>query len=254
MRTIAVTEHAQVRTIRLERPEAHNAMNTELLGELLDALGDAGADEDVRAVVITGGGGTFSAGADLRESLDQRAAARRMELFGQVFEAVATAPTPTIAAIAGHCVGGGAEVAAACDIRVADATASFRFPGAALGYPAGAAKLVGLVGLGAAKDLVLTSRTIYAEEAARIGLVQHLTADEGAIATARELGEQIVANDPNAVAYLKRLFDRFSGLSDRVAVENDALFGLAESGGDWSALTADHSGVGGWAGGGWVGR
>lgn len=254
MTTVAVADEGRVRTIRLERPEVRNAMNTQLLGELLDAIADAAAAEHVRAIVITGAGTSFSAGADLKEPLDQGGAARRMELIAEVFEAVATSATPTVAAIAGHCVGGGAEVAAACDIRVADATASFRFPGAALGYPAGAAKLVGLVGLGAAKDLVLTSRTIYAEEAARVGFVQHLVADGRALAAARDVATQIAANDPNAVAYLKRLFASFSGLPDRVAVENDALRGLAASGGDWSAITADESGAGGWAGGAWQGR
>ena len=254
MSHLAVTTYEHVRTIRLERPAQRNALNTALLGELLDAVGEAVADDDVGAIILTGVGATFSAGADVDEDLDGPATVRRMELFGALFEALATSPTPTLAAVAGPCIGGGAELAAACDVRVADATASFRFPGAALGYPAGAAKLVGLVGLGAAKDLVLTSRTIYAEQASRIGFVQHLVADGGALAAGHDLAAQISANDVNTVAYLKRLFASFSGLGDRIAVENDALRGLAASGGDWSALTSDESGAGGWAGGAWQGR
>lgn len=249
MSFVSVSQQDAVRTIRLERPDARNALNTALLGELLDVIGEAVSAPEVRAVVLTGAGTTFSSGADLREVLDAGATTRRMELFGQLFEAVVTSSTPTIAAVSGHCVGGGAELAAACDIRVADATASFRFPGAAVGYPVGAAKLVGLVGLGAAKDLVLSGRRVLADEAARIGLVQRLVADGGAMATALELGGQIAQNDPATVRHLKRLFEQFSGLSDRVAVESDALLALARAEGDYAAITPPDHGVGSWAGG-----
>ncbi|HVM14083.1 MAG TPA: enoyl-CoA hydratase/isomerase family protein [Egibacteraceae bacterium] len=226
-----------VRVLTLQRPDARNAMSTALLGELLDAVADAVADGEVRVLVVTGSGGSFSAGADLREELDHAGQVRRMDLFCQVYEAVATCPKPTMAAVEGHCVGGGVEVAAACDLRVAGATASFRFPGAALGIPVGAAKLVGLVGLGAAKDLVLTSRTFDVDEALRIGFVQRLTPEGGALDVAQQAAAQIAGNHPDAVAQLKRHFDRFSGLRDRVAVENDALHGLAEAGGDYTLLT-----------------
>ena len=254
MSLVSVSHQDGVCTVRLERPEARNALSTALLGELLDGLGQAVSDETVRVILLTGAGATFSAGADVREDLDMPATARRMELFGQLFEAVVTAPTPTIAVVSGHCVGGGAELAAACDIRVADATATFRFPGAAMGYPVGAAKLVGLIGLGAAKDLVLTGRTISGEEAARLGFVQHLVADGATLAAAGDLAGQIAANDRETVRYLKRLFDRFSGVSDRVAVEADALLALARAGGDYEVITPPEGGVGSWAGGHRTGR
>jgi enoyl-CoA hydratase/carnithine racemase len=225
-----------VRVITLNRPEARNAMNTALLAALLDAVADALDDPGVAALVVTGAGQAFSGGADLREPLDRAAAVRRMDLFSEVYEAVGTAPKPTIAAIAGPCIGGGAEVAAACDLRVADDTARFRFPGAALGVPVGAAKLVGLVGLGAAKDLVLTARTVDAAEAQRLGLVQRLVPAGEALPTALDVAQTIAANVPDAVAYLKRQFERFSGLRDRLAAENDALHAHAEAGGDFSVL------------------
>jgi enoyl-CoA hydratase/carnithine racemase len=150
---------------------------------------------------------------------------------------VAAFPKPTIAAIEGHCVGGGIEVAAATDIRVADPTASFRFPGATLGIAVGAAKLVGLVGLGTAKDLVLTSRTFDAAEAWRIGFVQRLAEPGQALDLGLEVAAEIGANNPQAVAFLRRQFNTFSGLGDRVAAENDVLHALAESGGDYDAVT-----------------
>lgn len=257
MSLVEVERSGHVAVVVLNRPAVRNAMSTALLGELLEALGDVLRDSAVRAVVLTGSGGSFSAGADLREDLDHAGQVRRMELFGQVYEAVGTSPTVTIAALAGHCVGGGAEVAAACDLRVADPTARFRFPGAALGIPVGAAKLVGLVGLGTAKDLVLTSRTIDAGEAHRIGLVQRLTEPGEALDGARAVAAAVAGQHPDAVAHLKRQFARFSGLGDRLHVENDGLRALAEAGGDYGALTMpDPNSRGlsaGQAGRGWTG-
>lgn len=237
MTVVVVEQHEDTRVLRMSRPEARNAMNTEMLAELLDAIGEAADDAEVRALVVCGAGGSFSAGADLREVLDLDGQVRRMDLFAQVYEAVGTCPKPVVAAVEGNCVGGGVEVAAACDLRVADPSASFRFPGAALGLPVGAAKLVGLVGLGTAKDLVLTSRTFDAEEALRIGFVQRLAESDGALETALDVARHIAANNPDAVRYLKRQFLAFSGLGDRIQAENDALHALAEAGGDYDALT-----------------
>ena len=234
-----VSEHVDgpiVRELRLARPAARNAMDTALLAALLDAVADAVEDGQVVAVLLSGADGHFSAGADVKEPLDRPGHVRRMELFGQVYEAVASCPKLTVAALTGSVVGGGAEVAAACDIRVAGHDARLRFPGAALGVPVGAAKLVGLVGLGTAKDLVLTSRTIDAQEAHRVGLVQRLVADPHAVSL--DICQAVASQDLRAVSYLKSQFDTFSGLGDRVAAENDALHALAEAGGDFRALTA----------------
>jgi enoyl-CoA hydratase/carnithine racemase len=235
---IGIEDHPEARILRFDRPQARNAMDTALLAQLLDALADTAADPHIRCVVFAGAGGAFSAGADLREQLDHAGSVRRMDLFCQVYEAVASYPKPTIAAIAGHCVGGGIEVAAATDIRVADPTASFRFPGATLGIAVGAAKLVGLVGLGTAKDLVLTSRTFDAQEAWRLGFVQRLADTGEAVSLAREVAAEIGANQVEAVAFLRRQFAAFTGLADRVAAENDVLHALAESGGSYDAVTA----------------
>jgi enoyl-CoA hydratase/carnithine racemase len=253
MQTIEITQDGPVRTLTMARPAARNAMDTALLGALLDAVGDGVADDATAVLVLTGADGAFSAGADVKEPLDHHGQVRRMDLFCEVYEAIGTSPKPTIAAISGPCVGGGVEVAAASDIRVCDPTARFRFPGAALGFPVGAAKLVGLVGLGTAKDLVLTSRTIEAAEALRIGLVQDVVDD--ALGAAHARAGAIAGNDPAAVTWLKRQFATFSGLGDRIGAENDALHAHAEAGGDYRALTMeDPKKVGGWAGGGWAKR
>ncbi|MPZ74785.1 MAG: hypothetical protein GEU74_16505 [Nitriliruptorales bacterium] len=235
--SILVEAHDAVRVLRFNRPDARNAMSTTMLEELLEAMADAAADDAVAAVVLTGAGGAFSAGADLREELDHQGSVRRMDLLCHVYEGVATFPKPTVAAVEGHCVGGGIEVAAAVDIRVADPTASFRFPGATLGIAVGAAKLVGLVGLGTAKDLVLTSRTFSAEEGWRLGFVQRLAQPGQALAVALEVAGEITANNPHAVAFLRRQFLAFTGMADRVAAENDVLHALAEAAGDYGAVT-----------------
>lgn len=239
MSLVVVEDRDRVRVLRLNRPEARNAMNTALLRDLRRCLDASERDEDVRAVVVTGAGEHFSAGADLREELHREGNARRMQVFCEVYEQLAAYPKTTIAAVEGHCVGGGIEVAAACDLRVADPTASFRFPGAALGFPVGAAKLIALVGLGTAKDLLLTSRTFLAEEAHRLGFVQRLVPVGGALDAALELAEQVAAHPPEVVAWFKQQLASFTGLSAHVAVENQALQALAASGGDWSVLAPE---------------
>jgi enoyl-CoA hydratase/carnithine racemase len=218
-----VCDSGQVRMITLNRPGSRNAMNTELIAELLDLFAAAVASDDVRVIVLTGAGAAFSAGADIREKLDNASSIHRMDLFGSLYEAVACCPKVTLAAVAGHCIGAGIEVAAATDIRIADRTASFRFPGAALDFPVGAAKLTGLVGLGTAKELVFSSRTFGADEAHRVGFVQRIVANGQAPSTAVELGETIAGHGWDSIRSLKRMFLSFSGLADRVRQENFAL-------------------------------
>jgi enoyl-CoA hydratase/carnithine racemase len=216
--------------VRLHRPEARNAMDTSLLAVLADALDDAARDGDLRGLLLTGSGEHFSAGADVRETTDD-GGRRRMELFTLVYELLTDLPVPTAAAVEGYAVGGGAEAAAACDLRAAGEGASFRFPGARYGIPVGVARTVGLVGLGTAKDWVLSTRDVTASEAHAAGFVQRLTATGGAEDAARAWLTEVAARDPGTVRLLKRLFnDAAGGLSDRVAYENDALRSQAETG------------------------
>ncbi len=257
MTLVATTSWDRARLLTLQRPQARNALSTELLAELLDAIGDAAGRQGVRAIVLAGEGGSFSAGADVHEPLDHAGRVRWMELFTAVGEALATSPVPTVAAVSGACVGGGAELAAACDLRVAEPGASFRFPGAARGYPVGAAKLVGLVGLGTAKDLVLTGRTVEVDEALRLGLVQRVAGEEGAVlGLARTVADEIAAGQPEAIHHLRRQLATYSGAPDRVAAEHDLLRALTEAGGDYDAIGSveGRGGAGGFAAGNWVRR
>jgi enoyl-CoA hydratase/carnithine racemase len=216
--------------VRLHRPEARNAMDTALLSSLADVLDDAARDGDLRGLLLTGSGEHFSAGADVRETTDD-GGRRRMELFTLVYELLTDLPVPTAAAVEGYAVGGGAEAAAACDLRAAGQGASFRFPGARYGIPVGVARTVGLVGLGTAKDWVLSTRDVSASEAHAAGFVQRVTATGGAEDAARTWLTEVAARDAGTVRLLKRLFnDASGGLSDRVAYENDALRSQAETG------------------------
>lgn len=223
-------EAGHLRILRMHRPAARNAMDTRMLAALVDALDDAASDVDVRGLLLTGTDGVFSAGADIREELGEGGGRRRMELFTAVYEQLSNFPRPTAAAVEGPAVGGGAEAAAACDLRAAATTARFRFPGAIYGIPVGPARTVGLVGLSTAKDWVLSSRDVAASEAAEAGFVQRLVDDGGAESAALGWLELVASRDADTVALLKRTFNDFGGLRDRVAYENDALRAQAETG------------------------
>lgn len=218
-----------LRILRMHRPSARNAMDTAMLAALVDALDDASRDDAVRGVLLTGGHDVFSAGADVREPLPD-GGLRRNELFTTFYESLSGHPKPSAAAVEGPAVGGGAEAAAACDVRMAGRSARFRFPGALYGIPVGAARTIGLVGLGTAKDWVLSSRDVPAEEAASTGLVQRLVDDGTAETVALEWLSTVASRHAATVLRLKHVLNAFAGVPDRVAWENDALRAHAESG------------------------
>jgi enoyl-CoA hydratase len=218
-----------LRVLTMHRPDARNAMDSALLVALIDALDDADRDPALRGLLLTGADGTFSAGADVREPLAD-AGRRRMELFTTFYELLSLFRVPTAAAIEGYAVGGGAEAAAACDVRVAGRGATLRFPGAIHGIPVGTSRTIGQVGLSTAKDWVLSSRDVPAEEAGAVGLFQWFVDGGHGAAAARKWLEQVASRDRDTVALLKRLFNDHGGVRDRVAFENDALRVQAETG------------------------
>jgi enoyl-CoA hydratase/carnithine racemase len=224
------TEHGRIAIVRMTRPRARNAMDTSMLASLVESLTDAGDDAETLGVLLAGDGGQFSAGADVREEMSDNGE-RRMELFTTFYELLSVHPKPTVAAVEGFAVGGGAEAAAACDVRVAATSARFRFPGATYGIPVGTARTVGLVGLGTAKDWVLSSRDVGAEEAHRVGFVQQLVEDGAAEEAALDWLVRVAGSDAGTVQRLKAALNNFAGLPDRVAWENDALRAHVEGGG-----------------------
>ena len=209
-----------VAVIRLDRPKARNAIDTQMLVELLEHLAAARGADAVRVLVFSSSDNLgLSAGADVREQLDDEGKVRRMQLFADLYDAVVAFPKPTIAACHGDVVGGGAEIAVACDMRVGGANLRMRFPGAALGVPVGPARLVTLCGLAAAKYLLLSSRTIGADEALRMGLVNRVAPAAATEDSALALAADIAAHPPEAVAQLKRMLHEWDDVVGRSAAE-----------------------------------
>jgi enoyl-CoA hydratase/carnithine racemase len=220
-----------VALIRLERPKARNAINTQMLVEMLEHLALARADDAVRVLVISSADQLgLSAGADVREELDDEGKVRRMQLFADLYDGIVGFPKPTIAACHGDVVGGGAEIAIACDMRVGGANLRMRFPGAALGVPVGPARLVTLCGLGAAKYLLLSSRTVGADEALRIGLVNRVAPAAATETSALELAATTAAHPPEAVAQLKRLLHQWDDIEGRSKIEGVGQVDWARTG------------------------
>ena len=224
--TDAVTSYSVdeqgIATIRLERPRARNAINTQMLVELLEHLAVACGDDAVRVLVFSSADHLgLSAGADVREQLDDEGKVRRMQLFADLYDQVVEFPKPTIAACHGDVVGGGAEVAVACDMRVGGANLRMRFPGASLGVPVGPARLVTLCGLAAAKYLLFSSRTVGADEALRIGLVNRVAPAAGTEEAALKLAAEVAAHPPQGVAALKRMLHEWDDVEGRSRKEGE---------------------------------
>jgi enoyl-CoA hydratase len=220
-----------VALIRLERPKARNAINTQMLVEMLGHLALARADDTVHVLVISSADQLgLSAGADVREELDDEGKVRRMQLFADLYDGIVGFPKPTIAACHGDVVGGGAEIAIACDMRVGGANLRMRFPGAALGVPVGPARLVTLCGLGAAKYLLLSSRTVGADEALRIGLVNRVAPAAATETSALELAATTAAHPPEAVAQLKHLLHGWDDVEGRSKIEGVGQVDWARTG------------------------
>jgi enoyl-CoA hydratase len=213
-------DEAGVALVRLERDDARNAVNTAMLEELLAHLAAARESEEVRVLVISSNDHLgLSAGADVREELDTEAGVRRMELFAQLYNELTDFPKPTVAACHGSVVGAGAEIAIACDLRVAGGNLRMKFPGGELGVPVGPARLVTLCGLSTAKYLLLTARNVSADEAFRMGLVHRVAPAARTEDAALELASEVAAHRPEAVARLKRMLLSWDGVVERSAEE-----------------------------------
>lgn len=219
--------------ITLNRPKALNALNNELLQELSNLLDVIGADKSVQAVIITGSGEkAFVAGADIAEMQSMTAMeGRDFGKTGQaVFNKLESLPQPVIAAINGFALGGGCELAMACDIRIAAEKAKFGQPEVSLGITpgfGGTQRLPRLVGKGRAKELIYTGDIIDAGEAYRIGLVNKVVALEELMNTALVMAEKILSRAPVAVQLSKAAINEGMNmdLASGVAYEGE-VFGL----------------------------
>jgi enoyl-CoA hydratase/carnithine racemase len=220
-----------VEVLRLDRPQVRNALDSAALAELEAALGELGADADLRALVIsTTDVKALCAGADVGERLDHEAGVARMEAFARLYAALDAFPAPTIAVCVGNCVGAGAEIAAGCDLRVGGDNLKLAWPGGRLGVPVGPARLVPLVGLATAKDLILTGRALGMEEALALGLLHRSAPAAGAEAAALRLAAEVAAHPPEGIRRLKQLFRELDGSAARIARENETLVAFQRHG------------------------
>jgi enoyl-CoA hydratase len=232
-RVVLTTVDGGVATVTINRPDKLNALNAAVRTQFVAALNALREDPDVRVVVVTGAGEkAFVAGADIAEfegrtAVDQF---RVMKAYG-VFEAAASFPRPIIAAINGFCLGGGCELAMACDIRIASEKAKLGQPEVKLGIlpgGGGTQRLPRLVGFGTAAKLLFTGDMVDAREALRIGLVDEVVAPEALAGRVRELAGAIATMSPVALQLIKEalMASQRMPLDEGMRLET-TLFGLA---------------------------
>lgn len=212
--------------VALNRPLRRNACNLAMWRELASVFDGLAGDGETRAVILTGNGGTFCAGADISEFEEVRSGAADglayEESVDRCYAAIADLPKATIAAISGFCVGGGFGLAQVCDFRVADRTARFGIPAARLGIVYGRREcegLLSLVGLARAKEILFTGERFDAERAAEIGFVDRLADD--ALAAAQSFAAEMADSAPLTIAGGKLILNALAG--DRGAAEQDRI-------------------------------
>lgn len=218
----------QTGIITINRPEALNALNRDVLEELDQRIEKVANDENVRALILTGAGRAFAAGADIeQQSRFDLAGGRAWGKKGSaIFRKLELLEVPTMAAVNGFALGGGCELALACDLILAGEKAKFGQPEVSLGITpgfSGTQRLPRRVGIGKAKELIFTGRMIDAEEAERIGLVNHVLPQEALLEEAQKLAEEILSNGPMAVKYAKAAINRGcdADMDAAIAIENE---------------------------------
>ncbi|WP_301861311.1 short-chain-enoyl-CoA hydratase [uncultured Megasphaera sp.] len=219
--------------LTIDRPKALNALNTETVTELNDCVGKIENDPEVKVVIITGGGSkSFVAGADIVEMSTKNAVEGRF--FGKIaqdtFTRIENLPQPVIAAVNGYALGGGCELACACDFRYASENAKFGQPEVGLGITpgfGGTQRLPRVVGRGYGKELIYTASMIDAEEAHRIGLVNKVVPQEQLMDEAKKTAKKIASNAKIAVQLAKAAINRGINCDVITGIAyEDEVFGL----------------------------
>ncbi len=221
--TIITETEEGIGRITINRPNVRNALNTQVLGDIRQALAELRHDAEVGVVVFTGSGdASFAAGADIAELREKTALDALASVMQAVYDEVEAYEKPTIAAVNGYALGGGCELAMACDIRIASANARFGLPEVTLSIIPGAGgtqRLARLVGKGKAIEMTLTGQIVDAEEALRIGLVTQVAEDNASLTDkVRETAAKILDKGPLAV--------RLAKLAIQAGSETDQKTGL----------------------------
>ncbi|MGO1477897.1 short-chain-enoyl-CoA hydratase [Senegalia sp. (in: firmicutes)] len=221
--------------IKINRPKALNALNTETLIEIDKAIEDLKNDNDVNVIILSGEGKSFVAGADIVEMKEKTAAKAREfgNLGAKVFRKIELIEKPVIAAVNGFALGGGCELAMACDIRIGSEKAKFGQPEVGLGITpgfSGTQRLSRIVGAAKAKEMIFTGNMIDAKEAEKIGLVNILVSKEDLMDEAMKMAEKIASNATIAVKYSKTAINRGieTDIETGIEIEKD-LFAICFS-------------------------
>ncbi len=229
---IILNKENKTAIITINRPDALNALNGQVLEELDAALNDVINDDEIKVLIITGAGRSFVAGADIAvQSVFDVEAGRAWGRRGSaIFRKLEQMEIPTIAAVNGFALGGGCELALACDMIIASTKAKFGQPEVGLGITpgfSGTQRLPRRVGVSKAKELIFTGEMINGEEAERIGLANKVVEPDALMAAAMELAGKIVKNAPIAVKYSKACIDRGMdvGMGSGISIENE-LFAM----------------------------
>jgi enoyl-CoA hydratase len=221
----------RVGLVRLNRPQAMNALNNQLMRELMDALETFDKNDDIGAMVITGNEKAFAAGADIKEMADKSIQQMMDRDHIAVFGRIHTFKKPVIAAVSGWVLGGGCEIALSCDMIVASESAKFGQPEINIGVIPGAGgtqRLTHAVGKAIAMEMILNDRRLTAQEAYQFGLVNRVVPVEGYLVEALKLAEEIASRAPVAVYAAKKMinqsYERF--LADGLIEEKQVFYNL----------------------------
>jgi enoyl-CoA hydratase len=233
--SLILTEvRGKVALLRLNRPDAMNALNSALMHQLMAELERLDADENVGAFVVTGDERAFAAGADIKEMAESSSVEMLLKGHISPFDRIKNISKPVIAAVSGWCLGGGCELAMSCDMIIASESARFGQPEINLGVIPGAGgtqRLTRAIGKALAMEMVLNNRTLTADEAARYGLVNRVVPVERYLDEALALATEIAARAPLAVRMGKEAVNRAeeTHLSDGIAEERNAFYFLFAS-------------------------
>jgi enoyl-CoA hydratase len=226
---VLVEPDAPIAVVRLNRPDARNALSDALMDELVAALTELDADAEIRCIVLAGDERAFAAGADIAELAASTAVALYQAPRVARWDAIRKLSTPLLAAVSGWCLGGGCELAMTCDLIVASDTARFGQPETGLGIIPGAGgtqRLARAVGKALAMDMVLTGRMLTAHEALAAGLVARVVAKEAWLEEAVRVAREIAARAPVAQRLAREAVDRAfeTGLDSGLDFERKALY------------------------------
>ena len=231
-KTIRYEKKDNIALVTIDRPEALNALNSTVIAELEQVVTELENDGTVRAMILTGEGRSFVAGADIGEQypLDLDGGRRWGQRGSALFRRMEKLEFPTIAAVNGFALGGGCELAMSCDIILASEKAKFGQPEVGLGITpgfSGTQRLPRRVGVAKAKELIFSGRMVKADEAERIGLVNAVYAPEALLGGAMEMARSFAKNAPIAVKYAKACIDRGmqTDIDSGIACENE-LFAM----------------------------